>query len=37
MIWAVHAASMGEEGMHIEYLCEIQKQRDHQEGLGVRG
>jgi hypothetical protein len=29
MRWAGHIARMGRRGMHIGYLWEIQKERDH--------
>jgi hypothetical protein len=29
MRWAGHVTRMGRRGMHIEYWCESQKERDH--------
>jgi hypothetical protein len=37
MRWAGHVARMGRRGMHIGYLWEIQKERDHWEDQDVGG
>jgi hypothetical protein len=37
MTWAGHVARMGVRGMHIEFWCESQKERDHWKGLDVGG
>jgi hypothetical protein len=37
MRWAGHVVHMDEMKMHIEFLSEILKGRDHSEGLDVDG
>jgi PAS domain-containing protein len=37
MRWTGHVARMGKRGMHIGYLWESQKERDHQEDLDICG
>jgi hypothetical protein len=38
MRWVGHVAHIGERrGMHIVYWWEIQKERNHQEDVDVRG
>jgi hypothetical protein len=37
MKWAGYVAKMGIRGMHVEYWCEIQKERDDWEDQDVGG
>jgi hypothetical protein len=37
MRWAGHVACMGRRGMHIGFLWQSQKERDHYEDLDVGG